>query len=139
LNLAVVSTTSLPDRDYLCRTAGVVGDGVLAILDGCLPIQARESFASFVDLIKCFEKMRLVMGFTSTNLCAEICPMVDTADVCCDIQFSHLIKRSIRCLQYLSFFVLIYRKLFILFFWGKLHQNWLFLLMRSSLLCTLTP
>jgi len=25
------------------------------------------------------------MGFTSTNRSAEICPMVDTADVCCKI------------------------------------------------------
>jgi len=50
-----------------------------------LPIQARQSFASCVEMIKFFEQMRLVTGFASTNRSAEICPMVDTADFCCKI------------------------------------------------------
>ena len=64
------------------RTAGVVGDGVLAVWEACLPFQARECFASCVEVIKCFEQMRLVTGFPSTNRSAEIGPMIDTADVC---------------------------------------------------------
>ena len=50
-----------------------------------LPIQARPSFASCMEMIKCFEHMKIVTGFALTDRSAEICPMVDTAYFCCKI------------------------------------------------------
>jgi len=60
----------------------VVGDDVLAVQEACVPIHAKRSFANYEEQIKCFEQMRLVTGFTSTNRNAENCLMVDTVAFC---------------------------------------------------------